>query len=135
MNDQSNPKDKIGSMKDAIGLLTPEFMKQTSRAMKYGAYEAPRADGTKGYGPYNWRQTKVRYSIYLDASFRHLIELLDRNDLDKVSKLHHAAHIAANMNIILDALRNDCLIDDRPMKPKTESNNTIMKDFGGYHGL
>lgn len=116
MSDSTNPKDLIGMKKDPISLVPPEGIKQIARAMKYGAYEAKQSDGTKGYGPYNWRNKQVQYSIYLDAILRHTLALVDGNDTDTDSGQHHLAHIGANVCLVLDAIKHQNLIDNRPTK-------------------
>jgi hypothetical protein len=82
--------------------------------MGYGAYEAPRADGQKGYGPWNWRKDPIKMSTYQAAIMRHWTEILDGNSLDDSHGQSHFASIAANCAIILDAEKHGTLIDDRP---------------------
>jgi hypothetical protein len=105
--DTTNPKDLIGMTKPPVGLVPPALIIHVSQAMKNGAIK---------YGPYNWRSNKVRMSIYLDAALRHILELLDGEDFASDSGVHHAAHAAACMGIILDALETGSLVDDRPKK-------------------
>lgn len=112
MSDEANPKDIMGQKKDLISLVPPEGIRGIARAMKYGAREAKRADGGKGYGDYNWRQTKVKLSIYLDAIMRHTMALVEGEKIDKDSGLPHEDHIGANVCIIKDAKKYNCLIDD-----------------------
>lgn len=116
-NDITNPKDLMGQKKDLLSLVPPEGIRMIAKAMKYGAYEAKQVDGTRGYGLYNWRDKKVKYSIYLDAILRHVLELIERNELDKDSNIHHLGHIGANICILLDAMKYNCLVDDRPEIP------------------
>lgn len=58
--------------------------------------------------------------IYIAAAQRHLLSLLDGEDVatDEQTGLqcHHAGNVIACMNIILDALETGNLIDDRPIK-------------------
>lgn len=126
MTDKSNPKDVMGSQKDLIHLVPPEAIRGISKAMKYGAREAKRADGTLGYGDYNWRFTKVRLTVYLDAIMRHTMALIDGQDLDPDSGLAHEYHIGANIAIIADAKKYNCLIDDRP---KSNLSEEYFKTF------
>lgn len=111
--DNTNPKDVMGRKKDPVSLVPYEAIKGISKAMYYGAFEAKRADGNLGYGPYNWRSTKVRFSIYLDAIIRHTMALAEGQDLDPDSGLSHEDHIGANIAIIKDAKAHNTLIDDR----------------------
>ena len=106
-NDQTNPKDLIGCKKDNIHLVPPEGIRQISKAMRYGADK---------YGPYNWRDNKVQYVIYLDAILRHTLALLEGEDVDPDSGLKHEAHIGANAVLLLDAHKYQNLIDNRYIK-------------------
>lgn len=106
--DTTNPKDLIGATKDPIGLVPPEGIRQISLAMKNGADK---------YGAYNWRDKKVQYQIYLDAILRHTLALIDREDVAEDSQVHHLAHVGANVCILLDAIKQNCLVDNRPIKP------------------
>jgi hypothetical protein len=72
------------------------------------------AEGAQKYGAYNWRAKKVRYTVYLEAIMRHVLGLMDREDIAVDSGIHHLAHIAANAGIIADAMAGGQLIDDRP---------------------
>jgi hypothetical protein len=95
--------------------------------MRYGAYEAKRVDGQLGYGPYNWRETPVRLTIYIDANIRHSLAILDGEDIDPDSGLPHTSHISANMAIIQDAKKYGTLVDDRPgIKTTKESEVDIV---------
>lgn len=118
MKDQTNPKDLMGAKKDQVHLVSPEFIRGTARAMHYGAHLAKKADGTLGYGEYNWRDKQVRLSIYYGAIMRHAMALFEGQDLDPDSGLPHEDHIAANVNIIKDAKKHNCLLDDRPVMEK-----------------
>lgn len=112
--DTTNPKDRMGATKPQLHLTPPALKIHTAKAMEYGAFKA--GPQHAGYGPYNWRKTKVRLTVYISAIERHLSALLDGEDFASDSGVHHAAHIAASCGIILDALECACLIDDRPPK-------------------
>ena len=105
--DTENPKDLIGIKKPNIHLVPPALVIWAAKAMENGASK---------YGPFNWRQKKVRATIYISAAMRHLYAFLDGEDFADDSGIHHAAHAAACLGIILDARECDCLIDDRPPK-------------------
>jgi hypothetical protein len=102
-----NPKDLIGIKKPPTHLVPAALILQTSMAMKNGADK---------YGAYNWRSHPVNLTVYIAAAQRHLLQLLDGEDIAQDSSVHHAAHVAACMGIILDALATGNLIDDRPVK-------------------
>jgi hypothetical protein len=103
----ANPKDLLGVLKPSLHLVPPALKIWVARAMENGA---------KKYGPYNWRDKKVKMTVYIASAMRHLEQLLDGEDLAEDSEVHHAAHTAACCGIILDALECKCLIDDRPLK-------------------
>jgi hypothetical protein len=103
----SNPKDAIGVNKSPLNLVPPALLIYAAEGMR---------DGAKKYSPFNWRDSKVRASIYLAASLRHLLAYLDGEECAQDSGVHHLAHAVAGLGILIDAKENDCLIDDRPPK-------------------
>lgn len=109
--DLTNPKDLLGMKKPALHLVPSALTILVAKVMELGA---------KKYGPYNWRDKKVRLTVYLSAALRHLLQSLDGADVDEESQQAHEAHAAACMGIILDARANGCLIDDRPTKGAAE---------------
>jgi hypothetical protein len=104
MNDSTNPKDLLGVRKAALRFVPPALVIAASDAM---------ADGAEKYGPMNWRTTKVRMTVYLEAIERHLLALKDGQDNAEDSGHRHLAHIAACCGIVLDAEAHGSLIDDR----------------------
>lgn len=106
--DQANPKDLIGAKKLSMGALPDVAVAHANHAMMNGAAK---------YGPYNWREKKVRATIYVEACRRHLAAWLDREEEADDSHVHHLGHAIASLAIILDAQENECMIDDRPIKP------------------
>lgn len=105
VTDTSNPKDLIGLKKAPLRLVPPALIIFVSKVMGLGA---------KKYGPYNWRDKKVRHTVYLEAALRHILSAMDGEDADPESGMPHEAHAAACMGIILDAKSLDGLINDRP---------------------
>lgn len=122
--DTTNPKDRVASAKPPLWLVPPALKIHAAQAMAFGAF-------TKGYGPYNWRDTKVRLTVYIAACMRHLDALLDGENIASDSKVHHAAHCAAGCGIILDAMEQGTLIDDRP---KAGSASTLLERFTAKKG-
>lgn len=101
-----NPKDKLGAKKVSISKLPAVGIIHGAHAMM---------NGSKKYGPYNWRGNAVIASIYVDAMFRHLMAWFDeREDVAPDSKVKHLGHIIANAAILLDAEATGNLVDDRP---------------------
>jgi Domain of unknown function (DUF5664) len=115
-----NPKHAAGSAKPPLHLVPMTAVILEAMVFKLGA---------KKYGPFNWRTSAVVRSIYLDAAMRHLMALLDGQDLDEESGQPHEAHIRACMAVLLDARAIGKLIDDRDAAgpaPKVLKENTIQ---------
>jgi hypothetical protein len=55
-------------------------------------------------------------TIYLSAALRHILALIDGEDIAEDSGFRHEAHAAACLGILLDAKETGNLIDDRPQK-------------------
>jgi hypothetical protein len=103
-----NPKDKVGAKKAPLGLVPPALEIGASEAMENGAVK---------YGPFNWREQPVEYMTYLVAMKRHIVALIDGQDLAEDTGIHHLKHVAAGCGILLDAMNiPGDLIDNRPPK-------------------
>ena len=109
----NDPKGQIGATKAPLGLVPPYAMEQTAWVHKLGADK---------YGPWNWRETGVCASTYVNAILRHLNAWRDGEDLDPESGISHLAHVACSANILMDAEYCDKLQDDR---------NRAQKHVGG----
>ena len=106
-----NPKDAIGRAKPSISFTPSRSILEMGRAMEHGAGK---------YGAFNWRTDRISATVYLNATFRHLVELLEGVDTDADSGLPHAAHIMACMAILLDGQQQGTLDDDRLGKQTAE---------------
>jgi hypothetical protein len=115
-DDQTNPKDRLGIKKVRLSLVPEASIIYQALAME---------DGANKYGPYNWREKKVKASIYIDAAKRHLAQWFDGEECASDSKKPHLAHALACLGIIVDALETGNLIDDRP--PKGNASKLIEK--------
>lgn len=104
-HDTTNPKDLLGVVKAPLSLLPPIAVAHGAHAM---------SDGATKYGPYNWREKKVKASIYVDACLRHLLAWQEGEECAPDSGVHHLGHGIACMGILLDAIAHGCLVDDRP---------------------
>jgi hypothetical protein len=102
--DLPNPKDLIGATKPPLDLVPSALTIHVAGVMALGA---------RKYGKFNWRQHKVKYSIYLAAALRHLAQAADGEDIDPESGQPHLAHAAACCGIVLDAVACNMVIDDR----------------------
>ncbi len=123
--DTTNPKDKLGAKKPQTWLNPRAALMHMAKAFEFGAYGTDaegvqvrkNADGSPfGYGPFNWRDKKVKATVYIAAMDRHIAEYLDGDDKASDSKCLHLAHIMACAAILIDAVENGNLIDDRPMR-------------------
>lgn len=103
MADEANPKDLIGATKPPLNLVPPALGLHVSMVMALGA---------RKYGPFNWREKKVKHSIYLAAALRHIYQAMDGEVIDPESGQPHEAHAAACLGIVLDARANNTLIED-----------------------
>lgn len=110
MSDSTNPKDLIGIKKPRLSLVSPAGLVYEALAM---------GDGSRKYGPFNFRHKKVQALIYVDACMRHLLSWVDREENAKDSGLPHLGHAKACLGILIDALETGNLIDDRPAEGKT----------------
>ena len=104
----NDPKGQAGSLKAPLGLVPPYAMEQTAWVHKLGAEK---------YGPWNWRETGVCASTYVNAILRHLNAWRDGESLDPESGITHLAHIACSANILMDAEYCGKLQDDRNKRP------------------
>jgi len=113
-----NPKDRAGSAKPNLA-CTP------APAAYWWGYV--HEDGAAKYGAFNWRQSPVRASVYIEAARRHLalMEAGEINDPD--SGAPHAAHVMAGMAILIDAFYAETLVDDlgRDTRPLRKVMNEI----------
>ncbi len=105
-----NPKDRAGASKPQLHLVPPSALIHMARVFELGAAK---------YGPYNWRDNAVRFTVYISAAMRHLGAMLDGEMTDPESGEPHAAHVADCMAILMDAADTGNLIDDRPQPGAT----------------
>lgn len=103
--DSTNPKELIGVKKVPLHLFPSAGLIAGAMAFEGGA---------RKYGAYNWRRSRIRMSIYLDAILRHVLCQLDGEDLAEDSQLPHNGHIIACAAILEDAKAVGTLVDDRP---------------------
>lgn len=107
-----DPKGVAGKLKPQLQLIPPVLLVETAKAYSQGA---------KDYGPWNWRMNKVEYMTYLGAMKRHIDQVIDRvdeGDIDTKSLCHHLGAVAASCGIVLDALNQGMLVDNRPPNNK-----------------
>lgn len=107
--DTTNPKDLLGIKKTSLHLVPPASKIYQALAME---------DGAKKYGPYNWRDKKVRATIYVSAAMRHLEQWLDGEELTNDTGVPNLGAVLACIGIIIDAKETGNLVDDRPLPGK-----------------
>lgn len=108
--DGNNPKDRYGAAKVSGSVLPLSSLVVMSRAMMAGEVD---------YGFQNYRVEPVQARIYLDAAFRHLLAVMDGEDIDPKRGIHHLGFVMATVGIYLDALHHGNLIDNRVIAGRT----------------
>lgn len=104
---ETNPKAAFGDAKVPLHVVPKPALYWQALAHAHGAMK---------YGAHNWRVSGVRATTYLNAAKRHLDLYEEGQLLDSESGLPHLAHVAACVNIIMDAMARGKLNDDRPPK-------------------
>lgn len=99
-----NPKDLIGATKVPFQVVPWSGVSYMAFCMY---------DGGVKYAPLNWRDLKIKLSIYAEAGLGHFASILDGEDFDPVTGLLHAGYAMSCGAIIIDAMVTDSLIDDR----------------------
>lgn len=117
--ESTNPKDLEGNKKPPLSLVPPSVLIHLAEAFKEGA---------KKYGAYNWRTKKVQSMIYLDAALRHIMAVVDGEDIDPESGKHHLDGALASLAVYVDAMETGNLVDNRP--PKGVAGALIRKISG-----
>lgn len=107
-----NPKTRLGALKVPLHLVPPSAKHFLAEALANGALK---------YGPYNWRDEPISISVYYGAAQRHLDAFWDGESLAEDSGVHHVAHAMACCALILDAMVQGKLNDDRPTKGMASS--------------
>lgn len=107
--DLTNPKDLLGIKKISTFVFPSSALLHGSHAMMFGASR---------YQAYNWREKKVKASIYLDALERHITSWKEGEEHASDSGVHHLGHAIACIAIIIDAMTTGNLVDDRPKHGK-----------------
>lgn len=118
----NNPKDRYGLAKVPFSLIPPTTNVFLALGLKHGA---------KKYGPYNWRVEAVQGRVYLEAAYRHLLLLLDGEDFDRDTGIHHGAFIMSTLAIYMDAMVQGKLIDNRALRGRTGDLVAFFNELPG----
>lgn len=130
----TNPKTLMGNQKVPIlSVVPPASIIAQATAMRCGAYLAPRIDGKRGYGPYNWRDQPIEAHIYVDAAMRHIMQWFDGDEFELIrddegrviDEVNHLSFALATLGILIDAKVNGTLIDDRPRNRQMSASNML----------
>lgn len=101
----TNPKDSIGSTKTPVSVLPWPVVFEAGLGM---------LEGSCKYGRHNYREKGVRYSIYFDATMRHLTSWWEGEDDDPDSGLSHVTKAISSLMVLRDAMMSGKFTDDRP---------------------
>lgn len=115
----TDPKKSAGDKKPQLQLIPPALSTEMARALQNGADK---------YGVWNWRENKIEVMTYIGAMRRHLDDFVEGEDTAPDSGVHHFGHVAANCAILLDAMKHNTLIDNRP----TMTTNPHNAEDEGY---
>jgi hypothetical protein len=118
----NNPKDRFGLAKVPFSLIPSTSLVLMAMGLKIGA---------RKYGPFNWRVESVQGRIYLEAALRHLLLLLDGEDYDRDTGLHHGAFVLSTMAIFIDTLVHGRQIDNRALPGRTGDLVHFFNDMPG----
>jgi hypothetical protein len=116
----NDPKGAAGALKTPLSLIPPFAMEQTALVHKHGA---------ERYGAFNWRDTGVCATTYVNAIMRHLNAWRDGETLDPESGISHLAHVACSCNILLDADHCGTLQDDRNVLPQNADLQAVVTKY------
>lgn len=133
MADTTNPKDLLGVKKTPLRLVPPALSIYVAGVMASGKSKYGELYDVSGYDGYNWRNKKVRKSVYLEAIMRHLLASLDGQAIDPESGFPHEAHIGADVSILLDAMACGSLIDDLPPKGTAADTMDLVQKILAAH--
>ena len=104
-----NVKQAHGDKKVPLHLVPPSAMIYIALALR---------EGNDRYDAWNWRESKIEAMTYIGAALRHIMDFVDGVDIDPDSKVGKPslAGAMASLAILVDAIENDSLIDNRPPK-------------------
>lgn len=101
----TNPKDAAATSRIDLSLFPMS-------AIAYGALGM--TEGDLKYGGYNYRLMGVLASVYVAAQMRHVGKWFQGEECDPRTKVPHLANAIACNAILIDAVEQGNLNDDRP---------------------
>lgn len=99
-----NPKTAAGARKPRFDAIPPSALVALGAVMDLGR---------RKYGLFNWREFPITASTYLNAAERHLLEFRDGQTFDVESGVIQLGHVMACCAIVIDAMANGTVHDDR----------------------
>ena len=103
-----NPKTVAGRRKPRPEFIPPIAILMEAIVMGIGAYK---------YGPHNWNETPIEATPYYSAAMRHLLLWMAGEDNDDETGVSHWASVRSCGGIIIDAMSQGNMIDNRPKNP------------------
>ena len=107
----SNPKDAAATTRLDLSLFP-------ASARAYGALAM--SEGDLKYGGFNYREAGVQASVYYAACGRHLDKWFNGEEADPKTKVPHLASSLACLAVLIDAVEQGNLNDDRPPRQSTD---------------
>lgn len=106
MTDRENPKDRVGLRKwRQLANIPAQVLWEVGVAFLEGALK---------YGPYNFRETDIKASVYYDAALGHIQAYWEGEEIDPDSGLPHITKAIASLIVLRDSQMTGRHIDDRP---------------------
>jgi len=105
----TNPKDAVGTKKWRQIMCIPfAVLWEVGVGM---------LEGARKYGRHNYRVSKVRASVYVEAAMAgHLMPWWEGEDIDEESGLNHITKAICSLVVLRDAMITGQWVDDRPPK-------------------
>lgn len=88
-------------VKARYDLIPTALEEGVAAVLTYGAFQRPRADGSKGYGKNNWQGVEDARGRYWAAMRRHLAAHRRGEKNDVESGLSHLSHAATNLAFLM----------------------------------
>lgn len=102
-----NPKRTAGSRKSPTSCVPWSVVMEIGLGMSEGRFR---------YKGFNWRETPIQASDYIDALNRHMAAWIEGEDIDRDSGLSHITKAITTLVVLRDAMMYGTMIDDRPPK-------------------
>ncbi len=96
--------------KPPLAWLPPEGMRAVARVQMYG---------DRKYGSFNNFRKGLEISRNASCAMRHIMAVMDGEDLDPESGEHHFAHACTRLMFALQNIKDGTMIDDRYKAPES----------------